>query len=397
MNPVSNPYSPGAGSPPPELAGREKLLEDAKIAIQRVATGRFSKSFILVGLRGVGKTVLLDRMKIDAEAIGALSIRIEAPEKRSLPALLAPHLRTALLTLSRVEVAKDLAHRALSALAGFVKSLKVTFGDLEVGIDAAVEPGLADNGDLESDLTALLEAAGHAAKAAGRPLAIYIDELQYVEESQLAALITALHRCTQLQLPVVLFGAGLPQLRGQMGNAKSYAERLFEYPMIGALSEEAARDALVLPAEREGVSFDEDALALIMAKTKRYAYFLQEWAKHTWDIAPGPTITIDDVSRADAIALSALDESFFMVRFDRLTPAEKRYIRAMAELGAGPHRTGAIAEVMKRDVSTFGPVRASLIRKGMIWGPSHGDTDFTVPLFEDFVRRVMPGDAWRTA
>lgn len=395
MNPVTNPFSPGAGSPPPELAGREKLLEDAQIAIQRVASGRFSKSFILVGLRGVGKTVLLDRMKLDAESIGALSIRIEAPEKRSLPALLAPHLRTALLTLSRIDAAKDLAHRGLKALAGFVKSLKVTFGDLEVGIDASVEPGLADNGDLESDLTALLEAAGQAAKAAGRPLAIYIDELQYVEETQLAALITALHRCSQLQLPVVLFGAGLPQLRGQMGNAKSYAERLFEYPMIGALSPEAARDALVLPAEREGVAFDEAALALIMAKTARYAYFLQEWAKHTWDIAPGPIITEDDVVRADAIALSALDESFFLVRFDRLTPAEKRYIRAMAELGAGPHRTGAIAEVLKRPVSSLAPVRANLIRKGMIWGPSHGDTAFTVPLFEDFVQRVMPGDSWR--
>jgi hypothetical protein len=395
MDPIRNPFTPGAGSPPPELAGRDAVLDEAKVALQRIRTGRFSKSLILVGLRGVGKTVLLDRMKLDAEELGALTIRIEAPEGRSLPALLAPHLRTALLTLSKIEKAKELAMRGLRALVGFAKGLKVKFADIEVGYDAEPEPGLADNGDLEADLTSLLEAAGKAAAAAEKPLAIYIDELQYVAEEQLAALITALHRCSQLTLPVILIGAGLPQLRGQMGSAKSYAERLFDYPEIGPLSPDAASAALEVPAGREGVEFTPGALAAILLKTHRYAYFLQEWGKHTWAIAEASPITESDVESATEVALAALDQSFFLVRFDRLTPAEKRYVRAMGELGPGPHRTGQIAEVLGKQVSALGPVRANLIAKGMIWSPAHGDTAFTVPLFDDFIRRMMPGTDWK--
>lgn len=395
MDPIRNPFTPGAGSPPPELAGRDAILADARVALQRIRAGRFSKSLILVGLRGVGKTVLLDRMKLDAEELGALTIRIEAPEGRSLPALLAPSLRTALLALSKVEKAKDLAMRGLQALVGFAKGLKVKFADIEVGYDAEPEPGLADNGDLESDLTALLEAAGKAARAAEKPLSIYIDELQYVDEDQLAALITALHRCSQLTLPVILVGAGLPQLRGQMGSAKSYAERLFDYPEIGPLTVSAAREALEVPAAREGVEFTHDALEAILRVTHRYAYFLQEWGKHTWAIAEASPITSSDVEQASEVALAALDQSFFLVRFDRLTPAEKRYVRAMGELGPGPHRTGQVAEVLGKAPTALGPVRASLIAKGMIWSPAHGDTAFTVPLFDDFIRRMMPGTDWK--
>lgn len=396
MDPIRNPFTPGAGSPPPELAGRDAILNDAKVALQRIRAGRFSKSLILVGLRGVGKTVLLDRMKLDAEELGALTIRIEAPEGRSLPAMLAPHLRTALLALSKIEKAKELALRGLQALVGFAKGLKLKFADIEVGYDAEPEPGLADNGDLESDLTTLLEAAGKAARAAEKPLAIYIDELQYVAEDQLAALITALHRCSQLTLPVMLVGAGLPQLRGQMGSAKSYAERLFDYPEIGPLNEVAAREALVVPASREGVEFTEDALAAILRKTHRYAYFLQEWGKHTWAIAAASPIIESDVESASEVALAALDQSFFLVRFDRLTPAEKRYVRAMGQLGPGPHRTGDIANVLGMKATALGPTRANLIAKGMIWSPAHGDTAFTVPLFDDFICRMMPGDDWKT-
>ena len=343
MNPIRNPFAPGAGTPPPELAGRDELRASLHVALERARIGRPAKSAMLVGLRGVGKTVLLDRIREDAEAAGIHTVRIEAPEGRSLPALLAPQLRQALLRLSQLDAAKDYAVRGLRALAGFASKLKVTFGDIEVGIDYDPEPGLADNGDLEHDLQALIEQVGLAAKAANTALAIFIDELQYVEEAQLAALITAMHRTEQRRLPVVLIGAGLPQLRGRMGNAKSYAERLFDFPDIGPLPPAAARRAIEKPLEDEGVAITPEALDLILRQTRCYAYFLQQWGSHTWRAATVSPISANDVATASVTAIAALDESFFRVRFDRLTPKEKKYLRAMAELGSGPHRSGDIA------------------------------------------------------
>jgi AAA ATPase domain len=395
VNPVSNPFAPGAGTPPPELAGRDELRENVRVAIERVRRGLPTKSVLMVGLRGVGKTVLLDRMREEAEAVGIQTTRIEAPEGRSLPALLAPELRFGLLRLSRVEKAKDLAQRGLRALAGFAKALKFKYEDIEVGFDFDPEPGLADNGDLEHDLQALFEAVGRAAKAADTAVVIFIDELQYVDEDELAALITSMHRSAQARLPVMLVGAGLPQLRGRMGNAKSYAERLFNFPMVGPLPEAAARFAISKPLADEGVAITDDALEALIAQTHGYPYFLQEWGKQSWDCAAESPITQNDVESATQVTIAALDESFFLVRFDRLTPAEKKYLRAMAELGPGPHRSGAIAEVLDRPVTALAPVRNSLIAKGMVWSPSHGDTAFTVPLFDEFMRRIMPGTDWR--
>ena len=396
MDPVKNPYCPGAGTPPPELAGRDDLRETVRVALERLRLGNPSKSVLMVGLRGVGKTVLLDQMRADADAAGMHTVRVEAPESRSLPALLAPQLRVALLRLSRVEKAKDLAQRALRGLAGFAKALKVKFHDIEVGLDFDPEPGLADNGDLEVDLAALFEAAGRAAKAAGTALVIFIDELQYVQEPELAALISALHRCSQQKLPLCVVGAGLPQLRGRAGNAKSYAERLFDYPEIGALPKPAARQALLKPAEDLGVKFEHAAVDRIINQTRGYPYFLQEWGKRAWEVARSSPITEVDVAKASAEAVAALDESFFRVRFDRLTPMEKRYLRAMSELGAGPHRSGDIATELGRKVTALAPLRNGLIGKGMIWSPNHGDTAFTVPLFDEFMKRIVPGDDWRT-
>ena len=395
MNPVTNPFAPGAGTPPPELAGREEVRETVRIATERVRLGLPTKSILMVGLRGVGKTVLLDRMRDDAEEVGIHTLRVEAPEDLSLPALLAPELRSALLRLSRNEKARDLARRALRGLAGFAKALKVKYPDIEVGLDLEPEPGLADNGDLEHDLQALLEATGAAAQKAGTALAMFIDELQYVREEELAALITALHRGAQRRLPLVLVGAGLPQLRGNMGRAKSYAERLFDFPEIDALTPAAARSAISKPARDRGVQVAEDALERIIQETRRYPYFLQEWGKHAWDAAAASPISLQDVQMASEEAIAALDQSFFRVRFDRLTPFEKRYLRAMAELGAGPHRSGDIAGNLCRPVTSLGPTRSQLIAKGMIWSPSHGDTGFTVPLFDEFMRRIMPGDDWK--
>ncbi len=395
MDPIRNPYAPGAGTQPPQLAGRGEFREQVRIALERVRIRRSTKSVLMVGLRGVGKTVLLDRLRLDAEATGIQTMRVEAPESRSLPAMLAPQLRQALLRLSRNEQAHDLANRALRGLAGFVGALKFRFNDIEVGLDFEPEPGLADNGDLEHDLQVLFEVAGEAAAMAETALAIFIDEMQYVEEHELAALITALHRVAQRQLPIVLVGAGLPQLPGRLGRAKSYAERLFDFVTIGPLSEGDAKIALVEPANDENVKFDLDALNAIVLKTQGYPYFLQEWGKHCWDVADESPITIADVEVASMTAIAALDESFFRVRFDRLTPSEKIYLRAMAELGAGPHRSGDIAREIQREVQSVSPTRSNLIQKGMVWSPSYGDTSFTVPLFDEFMHRIMPGQGWR--
>ena len=390
MDPRINPYAPGAGTLPPELAGRDELIEKAAIALDRLRNGLAARSLLLVGLRGVGKTVLLTRIAQETEARGFVVVTIESPEKRSLPALLIPSLRMALLKLDRIAAAGELAKRTLRALGGFVGAMKVKFQDIEFGVDLGNEPGVADSGDLEHDLIDLFVELGRAAKEKKTAVVFFIDELQYVEEGQFAALITALHKCAQMQLPIALIGAGLPQLVGRAGRAKSYAERLFEYPEIGPLKEEEARRALVVPARELGVEYEEGALAEILGQTQAYPYFLQEWGKHSWHCADASPITREDAISATELAIQELDASFFRVRFDRLTPAEKRYLRAMAELGEGPHRSGDIAHLLNRDVQTVAPTRATLIGKGMVYSPSYGDNSFTVPLFDGYMKRVMP-------
>jgi hypothetical protein len=390
VDPVNNPFNPGAGSEPPALTGRDDLIQAAGVVLARTIAGRSDKGLLMLGLRGVGKTVLLDRIRRSAEAKGLRTLRIEAPEDKSLPAMLAPELRRVLLGLSSIAKAKDRAVRGLRALAGFASALKATFNDIEVGLDFKPEPGLADNGNLEQDLPALLAAAGEAAKDAKTAIAIFLDELQYVPEPQLAALITALHRVSQDRLPVALIGAGLPQLRGNTGKAKSYAERLFQFPEVGKLNLEAAKEAITAPLDEAKVSIADDALRRIIKDTDRYPYFLQEWGKHAWNAARGSPITLANVVTGSKTAIAALDADFFGVRLDRLTEAEKRYLRAMAELGPGPHRSGDIADQLGKPVQAFGPVRGSLIKKGMVWSPRHGDTDFTVPLFDQFMKRIMP-------
>ena len=391
MDPRTNPYAPGAGTPPPELAGRDKLLEDAAIALDRIRSGRAAKSLLLVGLRGVGKTVLLNRIHRGVEGHGFMTILLEAPEDRSLPGLLAAPLRTALVKMSRRAATNDAVKRALRALSGFVGAMRVRYHDIELGMDLESEPGVADSGDLDHDLGDLLCATGEAARVERTALVLIVDELQYVKEEPLGALIGALHRSAQLQLPVTLVGAGLPQLVARTGAAKSYAERLFAFPEVGPLDAEAAAFAVQAPAERQGVSYERAALDAIIRHTRSYPYFLQEWGKHCWDCADASPITAADVRAATVEATAELDASFFRVRFDRLAPSEKRYLRAMAELGGGPHRSGEVARVLGKGVRSVAPTRAQLIEKGMIYSPAHGDTAFTVPLFDEYLRRVMPG------
>ena len=389
MDPRRNPFAPGAGTPPPELAGRASLLETVSIAIDRLRAGRATQSVVLYGLRGVGKTVLLSQMRLAAEAEGVITVNIEAPEDRSLPAMLAPALRTALLKMDRLAAAGDGARRALRALAGFIK-LKVRYADMEVAVDLDPELGLADSGDFEADLADVIRATGEAARSAGTAVILFVDELQYVAEDQLAALITALHAANQARLPISLVGAGLPQLLGRMGRAKSYAERLFRFEPLGPLDSDAVDAALRIPVEDEGERITDAAINAIRLATEGYPYFLQEWGRQSWDAASHSPIDGQDVEAASAAALAQLDASFFRVRFDRLTPKEKEYLRAMATLGPGPHRSGEIAVQLGKPVNSVGPVRNSLIQKGMIFSPDHGGTAFTVPMFDAYMRRVMP-------
>lgn len=389
MDPRRNPFAPGAGSRPPELAGRESAIEGVAIALDRIRNGRHAQSAILIGLRGVGKTVLLNEMRRAAEGEGIVTVPIEAPEGQSLPAMLVPALRTALLKLDRGQAAMTLAKRGLGALARFVKAFKLSYGELAASIDLG-EIGIADNGDLESDLIDLIDLVGAAAGERGTSLVLFIDELQYVPERELAALITALHRARQNDRPITMVAAGLPQLAGQMGKAKSYAERLFLFTSIGPLDTTAATAAIVHPIEAEGCSIEPEAIARILEITRGYPYFLQEWGKQCWDTAERCPITAEDVAIANPTAISALDDSFFRVRFDRMTPSEKLYLRAMADLGEGPYNSTAIAEHLGRKPSSFGPVRASLVAKGMIYTLGYGQSAFTVPLFDAFMRRIMP-------
>ena len=392
MDNIQNPFSPGAGTPPPELAGRSDLLKQALITLARVKQGRAEKSMLMVGLRGTGKTVLLHKMAKLAEEQGYQVAMIEANEKKAFPTLLLPELRRILFSLDLGDGVSGKVKKAFRVLKSFVTTLKlnITMGEIDLGLGVEPERGTADSGDLEIDMAEIFVALGEAAQDRNTAIAIIIDELQYLSEEELCSVIMAVHKVSQKSLPVVVIGAGLPQLVGKAGRAKSYAERLFDYPEIGALNAKDASSALQGAVQKEGVSFTEDALTKIIQITMGYPYFLQEWGYHAWNIAEQSPINSDNVTRATDTAIKQLDQSFFRVRFDRLTPREKDYLRALAELGAQSQRSGDVAEKLGVDVQEAAPIRNNLIKKGMIYSPKHGDTAFTVPLFESFMKRTMP-------
>ncbi len=392
MEPKSNPFSPGAGTSPPELAGRTAILEDVDVTLDRFRNSAFSRSSIFVGLRGVGKTVLLNRVREMAEERAFLTVFIEAHEEKNLPALLIPPLRKILLRLNTAEQVGDLARRGLRVLKSFASNFKakVTVADgvdVELGIQS--ELGAADSGDLEHDLSELLVAIAEAAREKAVPVCLIIDELQYLNESEMSALIMALHQVSQRKLPLVMYAAGLPLILGLAGRSKSYAERLFAYPSISVLSHIAARQAIEKPVEALGVAFEPEAVEAILEKTGRYPYFLQQWGHEAWNVAQVSPITLQTVLEATDRAIAQLDESFFRVRFDRLTKREKEFMFAMVQVGGEAQRSGDIAEQLKVKTTSIGPLRSALIRKGMIYSPAHGDNAFTVPLFDQFLKRQL--------
>ena len=385
MDPVRNPFAPGAGSQPPELAGREDVIAAADTALQRVLLGRPAQSQMLLGLRGVGKTVLLNQIEQMAEGHGYLTSFIEAPDDRKLVDLLYPKIHQTLRKLSVVQAAKAASQSALRALRGFASVFKLSVGDFDISVDP--EPGSADSGNLEFDITDLFVKVGEAAKAAGRGWVLLIDEVQYLNPDELGALIVAIHRINQKSLPVLLFGAGLPAIAALSGDAKSYSERLFIFPAIDALNAESATNAIQQPVEGEGETIDREVLDAIINSTKGYPYFLQEWGFQVWNAAAHSPIKMDCIEAAEQAALQRLDNGFFKVRIDRLTPKEKEYVIAMARLGQGPYRSADVAELLNEKLTSLGPRRAQIIAKGMIYSPAHGDIAFTVPMFEEYLKR----------
>lgn len=385
MDPYRNPFAPGAGSRPPELAGRDAILETAKISCGRALKGRSARSIMLLGLRGTGKTVLLNEISKIAEKEGLLVSKVEAPEGESLARLLYPELRKVIRSLSGVEAAKQIAIRGLRGLRSFAAMFKIEVGGVEIGVEP--EPGLADSGDLQYDLPDLFDIIGRATNAAGRGWILLIDEVQYLSEADLSALIVAIHHMSQKGLPVILIGAGLPQVARLAGEAKSYAERLFLYPEVGALDAVSAAHAVEKPILEEKATITPSALSTVVNITKGYPFFLQEWASFSWDNAEGPEITLDDVHVSYIEALASLDKGFFRVRIDRLSKGEVQFVKIMSQLGDGPYAMADIAKAMARTQQSLGPTRANIIAKGMIYSTNHGYLDFTVPLFAEFMRR----------
>lgn len=391
MDPVSNPYTPNAGERPDVLAGRDDHLANYKVLLSRVSQGRSARSMIVTGLRGVGKTVLLGRFRdVTLEQRWAV-VEYEATkhDDDGFRRDIALRLRAALFTLSPRTKWTDRFQRAAAALSSFQLSMDAN-GQMQAGLDFDVLEGLADHGDLTMDLTDVLVTLGEAAQDKKKGVALLVDEIQFLTKYQLEALIMALHKTVQRRLPIVLVGAGLPQVAELVGDAKSYAERLFTFPVIENLSPEDSREALGGPAKQEGVSFTDDALDLAHELTGGYPYFIQELGWAVWGVADSTPITQQDVRLAQDAYQATLDSSFFRVRLDRATELQTAYLRAMAELGPGPQKAADVAKVLGRESSQLGPTRAELIDMGLLYAPQHGYAAFTVPHFDKYMHRVLP-------
>lgn len=397
MDPRLNPYAPGAGSKPPALVGRDDQITAFDLILERLERGCTEQSMIITGLRGVGKTVLLDVLKTRSENRGWASVEWEVEKNIGLGARIGSHIRRALLQLEPRSRWNDRLKRAASIL----KSFTLTFspdGGVTAGLDVEALQGVGDSGVISEDLTDLFVALGEAARDRSRGVVFLIDEIQYLSRTELEALIAALHRCTRRALPITLVGAGLPQLPKLAGEAKSYSERLFRFREIGRLDlGSAARDALVLPARGLGVEFAREAVDFIVDYTQGYPYFLQEYGKVIWDEAAENPISRREAEAVRPLVETKLDESFFRVRSDRTSELELRYLLAMARLGPEAHRASDVAKALDRSAQSLGPVRSRLIDKGLLYTPGYGYAAFTVPQFDRFLIRSFPDDVQKRA
>lgn len=387
MRPHDNPYTPNAGARPPALVGRDDLLESFEVLLDRLRRGHSEQSMLITGLRGVGKTVLLTSFEERARERDWTTVEAEITKSTDFGARMAQLVRRALFQLAPKVRWKEQARRAAAVLKSFQITV-TTSGALSAGLDLEAAEGLADSGQLDDDLTDLLLALGEAAAEQDNGVAFLIDEVQFLATHELEALIAALHKTVQRQLPITLVGAGLPQLPRLAGEAKSYAERLFKFPQIGRLSPAEAMQALVDPVERLDVFYEQPAVEAIVDYTEGYPYFLQEYGSVLWDLAEASPITAADVDNARDAVEAKLDGSFFRVRAERSTEAELRYMRAMAELGPEAQQSKDVAALLERTSEQMAPTRARLIDKGLLYTPGHGLAAFTVPQFDRFMRRT---------
>ena len=391
MDPIRNPYTPNAGAQPPAVLGRDVHLQTFDLLLRRMSAGRTEQSMIITGLRGVGKTVLLGRFRGKAQELDWVVVEREVSkhDDEQFRRQMVSAIRTSLFEMSPKARWGDRMQRAAAVLKSFSVSVDPT-GTLTGGIDVDAAQGFADQQELQADLTDLLVAVGEAAKGANRGLVLLFDEVQFLSTTQLAALISALHKTVQRGLPVTMVGAGLPQIAELAGDAKSYSERLFKFPRIGNLDDRDARAALTEPAQAEDADYSDEALDLAIEVTGGYPYFLQELGYAAWGVADGPTITRQDIALAVPTYEAKLDESFFRVRLDRATEMERIYLRAMAELGPEAQKAQDVAAVIGRKSTQMGPTRAQLINMGLLYTPEHGYAAFTVPHFEKFLVRAIP-------
>jgi hypothetical protein len=392
MERARNPYTPNAGAPPRFLAGRRAEVEDFRVLLKRLGSGYTEQSLVVTGLRGVGKTVLLGEYHKIAADEGWVSADAEVSKSTPFGPQMANMARRALFQISPKARWGDRARTAAAVLKSFSLTVQPD-GKLTAGLDVDAEMGRADTGNLNDDLADVFEAIGNAAVEKGGGVVFLFDEIQFLSKTELEALIGAVHRTVQRQLPVTFAGAGLPQLPGLAGDAKSYAERLFKFPMIGELPAAEAALALVEPARLEGVTFADTAVTMILKYTEGYPYFIQEFGRAVWNLADGPMITEEDAAAAQVIVEAELDESFFRARIQRSTLEERRYMRAMAELGSDAQKAADVAQVIGKGSQQVAPLRARLINKGLLYTPRYGYAKFTVPQFDRFMRRHMDLDA----
>ncbi len=388
MDPLTNPYTPGAGFPPPELAGREQILANAELAIKRNAIGRPTRSVMFIGLRGVGKTVLLKEIQNIATNENTITSFFEINSKFPLAKEIIRVLQSTLLSLDRTNGVRKTVKRGLRVLKSFVSSVKIKYSDVELSVDIDKEPGIADSGNLAVDMTDVFLAVGEAAKECGSSLVIFIDEIQKIEVIDFEALISAIHQINQNILPIMVIGAGLPNTLKKSAEIKSYVERLFEFPEIGSLSCNDAKLALTRPAKKAGIIFNEKAVKTIVEKTKGYPYFIQEWGYQSWNVAEKSPITVKDIKLAGIESTKRLDNNFFKARYVQLTRLQQKYLKAMAKLGQENIKSGEVAKILNQSSSSLGPVRKTLINNGMIYSTKYGYISFSVPLFDEYLNRT---------
>jgi hypothetical protein len=388
---IDNPYTPNAGATPEVLIGRDDQTAAFETLLHRLTRGRSEQSMIITGLRGVGKTVLLNRFVEIARTENWEVVEFEASkyDDSRFRQTMFSQLKAALLRLSPRARWSDRGRRAGEVLSAFAVSVNQQ-GTWSLSWDVPPSEGLADHGDLGMDLTDVFLAIGEAAQEEGKGLVVLIDEVQFLAKTQLEALIQSIHKTVQRRLPVTFVGAGLPQIAELAGDAKSYAERLFKFPRIGSLEGEEARKALTEPAANEEAVFTEDAVDLAIEITRGYPYFIQELGYQAWTVAADNRITKDDVEIAREAYEAKLDGSFFRVRLDRATPLQTAYMRAMAQLGSEPQKAADVARLLGRDSTQLGPTRAELIEMGLLYTPEHGYAAFTVPDFDRFMLRAVP-------